>query len=226
LKSWAHLLMLFVRLKKTCLLPKRLQVRFLRWPLSTNAAYLFTKTSRDNANFRGSVKYYKHHLFVCHGSDPSTWPSHIDKIGGFVTELINAANTLNIPPRVNLCDQPSTGDGSSFDILYFSSNHRQNSLFRNVNLSNISSLVGVLKKESTLETSSYECADIQRETMSPQRWIFVCCHHARDERCGRCGPPLVVAFVPIVSLGHFSLRCPLSPIRIRYFFFVIWSIHC
>jgi hypothetical protein len=46
--------------------------------------------------FSGSVKYYKQHLFVCHGSDPSTWPSHIEKMSGFVSELIKQANNLKV----------------------------------------------------------------------------------------------------------------------------------
>jgi (2Fe-2S) ferredoxin len=132
----------------------------------------------------GTVKYYERHLFVCSGQ--SDWPAYIDQDGGFAQRLIQeVAGQAAIMPRVvkiTACDEPSLGAGGH-DLLVFPDGIRY---------------LGLREEDLPALVSDHLIGDrpsprIPYRSLS-DRYVFVCVHGRRDERCGRCGPPLVARF--------------------------------
>lgn len=132
----------------------------------------------------GTVKYYERHLFICSGR--TDWPAHIDQGGGFAQRLTEevAGQVSNMPRKVKItaCDELSLAD-EGYDLLVFPDRIRY---------------VGLKEQELPVLVSDHLVGDRPSLRLPhrplPQRYVFVCVHGQRDERCGQCGPGLVIRF--------------------------------
>lgn len=137
----------------------------------------------------GTVKLYHRHLIVCTGS--ADWVARIEQDGGYLQELAQAiaeaAEQTAGKVKLTACDEKSSersGDAHpAFDILVFPDCLR----YERVGKSDFSALIEDHlvgnKPSARLRVSKFS-----------ESYIFVCSHGNRDERCGRCGPPLVERF--------------------------------
>lgn len=138
-------------------------------------------TPRDEWTLAGTVKPYHRHAFACTGS--RDWPGRLEEAEGLLGRMardVHARRDGPPPiPKLTATDEPSRGSG--LDLLVFPDAVRY---------------VGVDEASwpSVFEdlTSHGPGGGMGSEPL-PGRWVFVCIHAARDERCGRCGPPVLEA---------------------------------
>lgn len=132
----------------------------------------------------GSVKPYRRHAFACTGVD--RWPARLEEAEGLLglmareaRDLREAAGDAVGTPKLTATEEPSSGPG--VDLLVFPEALRyqvaDEADWR------------VVLREQLLGGAR---ARVRSEPL-PGRHVFVCIHAARDERCGRCGPPLLAA---------------------------------
>ena len=135
----------------------------------------------------GSVKPYHRHAFACTGG--RSWPARLEDDDGLLGTMAREVRALSGEggriPKLTATDAPSTGPG--IDLLVFPEAVR----YRVVDKEDWR----VVLREHLLEGGR---ADVESEAL-PGRHVFVCVHAARDERCGRCGPPLLAALTAAVE---------------------------
>ena len=129
----------------------------------------------------GTVKPYHRHALACTGT--RDWPERLEDAEGLLGRMArDVRDHREGPPpipKLTATDEPARGTG--VDLLVFPDAVRY---------------VGVRETSwpSVLEdlTSEQPSGAFRREPLHG-RWLFVCVHAARDERCGRCGPPVLEA---------------------------------
>lgn len=128
-----------------------------------------------------SVKPYHRHLLACTGA--REWPPHLEDDGGFLGRMARDLRERREGPppipKLSATDEPTRAEGT--DLLVFPDRARYLAVDE-------TSWPAVLA-----ELSGGRPSGTPREPL-PGRWVFVCVHAARDERCGRCGPPVLEAF--------------------------------
>ena len=129
----------------------------------------------------GTVKPYHRHALACTGT--RDWPERLEDAEGLLGRMARDVRDRRegplLIPKLTATDEPSRGAG--IDLLVFPDSVRYVGVSR-------ASWPSVLKGLTTEEPSgAVPCEPF------PGRWLFVCVHAARDERCGRCGPPLLEA---------------------------------
>jgi (2Fe-2S) ferredoxin len=145
----------------------------------------------------GTVKHYDRHLFICTGQ--VGWPARIES-HGYIQRLSEslAANEILRPKEVKLtaCDEPSINLPDSadpgYDILVYPDSIR----YLGLRAGDFPALIGEHLVGGNVASS---LANSQLKGWH----VFVCVHSQRDERCGRCGPPVVTRFQ--VELARRSL---------------------
>ena len=131
----------------------------------------------------GSVKPYHRHVLVCTGVR-GAWPPRLEEADGLLGRMARDVRDRREGsgpiPKLTATDEPSRGEG--LDLLVFPEAVRY---------------VGV--DEGGWEAVLAEHViggnptdQVRREPL-PGRWVFVCVHGARDERCGLCGPGVLAA---------------------------------
>jgi len=129
----------------------------------------------------GSVKPYHRHAFACTGG--RSWPGRIEEDAGLLGTMAREVRELRCGdgpiPKLTATDEPSSGAG--IDLLVFPEAVR----YRGVDLDGWRAVLN----DHLLGGGR---AGVESEPL-PGRHVFVCVHAARDERCGRCGPPLLAA---------------------------------
>ncbi|MCI0398285.1 MAG: sucrase ferredoxin [Chloroflexi bacterium] len=131
----------------------------------------------------GTVKFYQRHLFICTGR--ADWPERIEQGGGFPQALAEAVaphlEAMPLKVKLTACDEPSPDDGH--DLLVFPDAVRY---------------LGVRPADFPALINDHLVGNQLSERIPHQPlagWhVFVCVHGRRDERCGRCGPPLAARF--------------------------------
>lgn len=141
-----------------------------------------TSSPRGEWALTGTVKPYHRHVFVCTGV--RDWPPRIEEAEGLLGRMARDVRDRREGPapipKMTATDE--TPRGAGLDLLVFPDRIRY---------------VGV--DESTWRgiLDEHLAGGPPSETVSRERlvgrWVFVCVHAARDERCGRCGPPLLDA---------------------------------
>ena len=135
----------------------------------------------------GSVKPYHRHAFACTGD--RSWPGRLEEDAGLLGTMAREVKELRCGdgpiPKLTATDEPSIGRG--IDLLVFPEAVR----YRVVDPEGWRAVLN----EHLLGGSR---AEVESEPL-PGRHVFVCVHAARDERCGRCGPPLLAAITGAVE---------------------------
>jgi (2Fe-2S) ferredoxin len=136
--------------------------------------------TRGEWSLADTVKPYHRHAFACTGR--REWPPKLEEAEGFLGRMARDVRALREGtgpiPKLTATDEPSTG--TDLDLLVFPEGVRYHD-------------VDATAWESILEEhllGGELSAAAPREPLAG-RWIFVCVHAASDERCGRCGPPVL-----------------------------------
>ena len=142
-----------------------------------------TTRSRGPWALAGSVKPYHRHVFVCTGR--TSWPERLEDeeglLGTMASDVRGLRDAEGAVPKLTATDEPSSSD-AGFDLLVFPEAVR----YRRVDAAGWRAVL-----EGHL-LGGEPAPGVDREPL-PGRHLFVCVHEARDERCGRCGPPLLDA---------------------------------
>lgn len=130
------------------------------------------------------MKPYHRHLLACTGV--RAWPGHLEDdeglLGAMARDVRDRRDGPPPIPKLTATDEPSRGAG--LDLLVFPEAVRIAGV-------DAASWPAVLA-EVTESPPPATVGSPAREPLTG-RWVFVCIHAARDERCGRCGPPLLEA---------------------------------
>lgn len=130
----------------------------------------------------GTVKPYHRHFFACTGR--SEWPAKIEDdpglLGRMARDMTALAREVPTPPRLGAAGDPTPGPG--LDLLVFPDALRYR---------------GVTDATWPAVLSEHARGGRPASSLHPEpvlgTHLFVCIHAARDERCGRCGPPVLDA---------------------------------
>jgi len=147
-----------------------------------------TTRPRGEWPLAGSVKPYHRHAFACTGR--TGWPARLEEEEGLLGTMardVRALRDADGPiPKLTATDEPSSGPG--IDLLVFPEAVRYLG-------------VDATRWRAVLEShllGGEPAPGVERAPL-PGRHVFVCMHAARDERCGRCGPPLRAALSDAVA---------------------------
>lgn len=129
-----------------------------------------------------TVKPYHRHAFVCTGS--TGWPARIEEADGLLGRMAADVRARRDAggeiPKLTATDEATAGPG--FDLLVFPEAVR----YRNVDGGTWPRILAEHLEQGRVSDAT------EREPLEGTH-VFVCVHAARDERCGRCGPPLLEA---------------------------------
>lgn len=147
-----------------------------------------TTRPRGEWPLAGSVKPYHRHAFVCTGH--TDWPAKLEDDDGLLGTMARDVRGLRDAegaiPKLTATDEPPSGVG--IDLLVFPEAVR----YREVDAGRWRA---VLERHLL---GGAPASGVDRAPL-PGRHVFVCLHGARDERCGRCGPPLRAALADAVA---------------------------
>jgi (2Fe-2S) ferredoxin len=147
-----------------------------------------TTRPRGEWQLAGSVKPYHRHAFACTGR--LAWPARLEDDEGLLGAMardVRALREADGPvPKLTATDEPTRGPGT--DLLVFPEGVRYR-------VADEAGWRAVL--EEHLRGGAVAGA-VDHEPL-PGRHLFVCVHAARDERCGRCGPPLRAAIEAAIA---------------------------
>ena len=128
-----------------------------------------------------SVKPYHRHAFACTGD--RSWPPRLEDheglLGAMAREVHDLRGAEGPIPKLTATDEPSSAEG--LDLLVFPEAVR----YRRIDQDRWR----IVLEEHLLGGRR---SRVESEPLSG-RHVFVCVHAARDDRCGRCGPPLIEA---------------------------------
>ncbi|CAM8941182.1 unnamed protein product [Rhodiola kirilowii] len=156
--------------------------------LTVDSAFGFTRPGFGQSLLAGSVDFYERHIFLRY-KNPNFWPSNFggEEIDEF-PRLLNAAVSLNKAnlkrrTRITLCEGHDATGASNGDVLIFPDMIK----YRGLEHTDVDSFVEqVLAKDGKWLNGTPEVLQ--------GSYVFVCCHAAKDMRCGVCGPALVRRF--------------------------------
>lgn len=138
--------------------------------------------SRGPWPLHDTVKSHHRHWLVCTGT--TKWPARIEEAGGLLGRMAGdvRARRDRDPPvsKLTATDEPSAGPG--LDLLVFPEAVR----YFGVDGSHWEAILRDHVDGGAL-------SDAVPRGDEEGRWLFVCVHGQRDDRCGACGPPLVEA---------------------------------
>lgn len=138
-----------------------------------------------------TVKPYHRHVFVCTGV--TSWPARLEEadglLGRMAREVRARRDSAGEIPKLTATDEPTAGPGG-YDLLVFPERIR----YRSVDSAAWSAVL-----RDHLDGGEPSTA-VEHDRLSG-RWVFVCVHGERDDRCGRCGPPLIGALRAAVRVS-------------------------
>ncbi len=147
-------------------------------------------SAAPSASVTGSVTPYERHLFVASPTAPAEWNTTCSTASNSSPfELLQQKlkeSKLSGTVKLTQFHLPEPLDSApigSHDVLLFP----ENLTFKLV--TGLREVSGII---SYLETGAH--ADVHPLHLPEDNiYFFVCCHAKRDERCGRCGPPVLNA---------------------------------
>ncbi|MDX1624341.1 MAG: sucrase/ferredoxin-like family protein [Gemmatimonadota bacterium] len=130
-----------------------------------------------------TVKPYHRHVFACTGA--TSWPARLREGNGLLARMAREVRARRDAggeiPKLTATDEPSSGS-RGYDLLVFPERIRYRSV-------DGATWRAVLRDH----LDGGEPSPAVDHDPLPGRWVFVCVHGERDDRCGRCGPPLIDA---------------------------------
>ena len=143
---------------------------------------------RGELSLADTVKPYHRHAFACTGR--REWPPKLEESEGLLGKMARDVRAVRDGagpiPKLTATDERTASDevsrGKAFDLLVFPEAVR----YRDVDATAWESILEDHLRHGMLSAAT------PREPLAG-RWVFVCVHAASDERCGRCGPPVLEA---------------------------------
>jgi len=132
-----------------------------------------------------SVEPYDRHFFIYTGTESTKWPSDISNFSGFIQEFFKAFREIKKQIRQHIKITGMAGgpaNGVATDILVFPEKIR----YVSVTSSDIPEIISDMKNNTISKK-------LKTDTLMG-KYVFVCSHQARDNRCGYCGPLLAKQF--------------------------------
>ncbi|KAF2074128.1 hypothetical protein CYY_004570 [Polysphondylium violaceum] len=134
-----------------------------------------------------SIHEYKRHFFICTGIAYDQWPSKAysatEALEKFSQSVKKFEKNERAPALFNGTDMPST-NADSFDLIVFPENVK----FVGLTNQTVEDVLTYFQENDGI--GSNFPAHIKVETLS-SKYLFVCAHKQKDERCGYCGPILM-----------------------------------
>lgn len=128
-----------------------------------------------------TVKRYHRHVLAA--VERSAWPERVEDAEGLLGRMardVRVRRDAAASPKLSAIDRASAGEG--IDLVVFPEAVRYRA-------------VGPGRWSRILEEhvdGGRVAEGVPHETVDA-RWVLVCVHGKRDERCGRCGPPVLLA---------------------------------
>jgi len=149
----------------------------------------------------GNLGDHFKHLFVCSGQKSTEWPKRVEdtEFGTLITNSLKAM-TKTHPSlgkiKLSFIEDHSRDPHKGFDVIVFPDSKK----YFCVNAGNVDEAMRSICGVSITSTSSSSSSPMVTTAIPYQigdvtgTWIFVCCHHSRDERCSTCGPRIFKKF--------------------------------
>lgn len=136
---------------------------------------------RGEWSLSDTVKRYHRHLLA--HVDRFAWPARIENDDGLLGRMARDARRrrdADVSPKLTAVDVSSSGSG--IDLVVFPDAVRYEAV-------DAARWDRILREHVD---GGRVAADVPHRTVET-RWVLVCVHGKRDDRCGRCGPPLLSA---------------------------------
>ncbi|KAL2475992.1 Sucrase/ferredoxin-like family protein [Abeliophyllum distichum] len=152
---------------------------------TNEADYGFSRPDFRQGALVGTVELYDRHVFLCY-KNPQVWPPRIeaaefDRLPRLLAAALTARKAdMKRQTRLTICEGHDGTETSNGDVLIFPDMIR----YRRLTHFDVDTFVEeVFVKDGEWLHGSPEAL---------RGWyIFVCCHGARDRRCGICGPSVI-----------------------------------
>ncbi|KAM9960092.1 hypothetical protein ACTFIW_009217 [Dictyostelium discoideum] len=143
-------------------------------------------SNRETPN--NSISTYHRHYFICTGIPSEEWPAKLYSATPLLESFQQVMKKYENNPRknqiVNATDiQPLNKD--SLDVIIFPEMIKLVGLTPNT----MEKVLAYFQDNDTIDLSTFPM-EIQVEQLSG-KYIFICTHKQKDQRCGYCGPILV-----------------------------------
>lgn len=128
-----------------------------------------------------TVKRYHRHLLA--HVERSAWPARIENDDGLLGRMagdVRRRRDAEVSPKLTAVDAASSGRG--IDLVVFPEAVRYAAV-------DAARWARILREH----VDGGRLADDVPHDVVEERWVLVCVHGKRDDRCGRCGPPLLSA---------------------------------
>ncbi|KAN0008534.1 hypothetical protein ACTFIU_009258 [Dictyostelium citrinum] len=145
-----------------------------------------TDSNRESPN--NSISTYHRHFFICTGIPSEEWPAKLYTATPLLESFQQVMKKYESNPRknqiVNASDIPSANK-DSLDVIIFPE------MVKLVGLtpSTMEKVLLYFQDNDTIDLSTFPM-EIQVEQLNG-KFIFICTHKQKDQRCGYCGPILV-----------------------------------
>eukprot|EP01080_Neovahlkampfia_damariscottae_P003945 gene3945-7155_t len=166
--------------------------------------YGFKRPDFKNEVLTGNVSFHQKFIFVCSGMKSSEWPQKLEKeteIGKILDAAIRKHSKTMKLKLSFLEDEPMEKD--TIDLLVFPDCIK----YINVKKEHVEDIIENVIQSTTSSTVP--------STYVSGTWVFVCCHHSRDKRCGTCGPRIFKEFVDLSEKYESKLPGDIAPLHIR-----------
>eukprot|EP01132_Coremiostelium_polycephalum_P000450 gene450-570_t len=134
-----------------------------------------------------SIHEYGRHYFICSGVSWKDWLSKVyhttPMLQSFEDPIKKYSKGQILPSIINVCDMPAENP-DTIDLLVFPDMIK----IVGLNSESLGRVLDFFTKHSSLNSEFPQ--DIKVASFN-SRYIFVCAHKQKDERCGYCGPILM-----------------------------------
>ncbi|XP_026408790.1 altered inheritance of mitochondria protein 32-like [Papaver somniferum] len=148
----------------------------------------FQRPDMYTLNLSNTVEPYHRHMFLVY-KKVENWASFVEKTENdslpalLASALKSHADKSPIKTRLTFCEGPSGNESSDGDLYVFPEMLKYKGLTSND--------ADKFVEDVLVNGKDWVSGPVERLEGS---YVFVCCHIARDKRCGTCGPQLIKKF--------------------------------
>eukprot|EP00268_Persea_americana_P063334 TRINITY_DN8209_c0_g1_i2.p1 TRINITY_DN8209_c0_g1~~TRINITY_DN8209_c0_g1_i2.p1 ORF type:complete len:331 (-),score=56.15 TRINITY_DN8209_c0_g1_i2:362-1354(-) len=172
---------------------------------SSEADFGFRRPGFGEIPLLGTVEMHDRHVFLCY-KNPQVWPPRVeaaefDRLPRLLSAALAARKgAMKKETRLTICEGHDGTETSNGDVLIFPDMVR----YRRLTHFDVETFVEEVLVKDT------EWLPGTPETLTGS-YIFVCCHGSRDQRCGACGPALMMKFREEIEAHGLQSQVSISP---------------